>query len=114
MIGHDEIYAHPVRGFGGGKGANAGIHADDQTYVSGGGLLNDVALHAVSVFDAVGHVKISRAAADLNRGLQDYDSQGAIHIVVAVNQDGFFARDGGPQALDRLIHPQHEIRRVQM
>ena len=114
MIGHDEIYAHPVRGFGGGKGANAGIHADDQTYVSGGGLLNDVALHAVSVFDAVGHVKIGLPSAELNGGLQDHDSHGAIHVVIAVDQHGLALRDGALQALHCRFHAPHQVRRVQL
>ena len=67
-----------------------------------GGLLDHLVAHAVAFADAVRHVVVDLAAANLQRGLQDDDGGGAVHVVVAIDEDGLAALDGGAQALDRL------------
>ena len=99
---------------GGGEGANAGVDADDEADACGGGLLDDLVAHAVAFADAVRHVELDLAAAELERGLEDDDGGGAVDVVVAIDKDGFAALDGGAQALDGGAQSGHEIGRMEM
>ena len=76
--------------------------------------LDHLVAHAVAFADAVRHVELDLAAAELDRGLEDDDGGGAVHVVVAVDKDGLAALDGGSQALDGGTQSGHEIRRVEM
>ncbi len=107
MIGHDQVDAQTLRRVGSGKGADPGIHADDQTDARGGSALDDVIFHAIPFADAVGHMKIRSASAKLDRRLEDDDGGGAVDVVVAVDQDALFAFDGCIQAIDCGLHAAH-------
>ena len=91
MVGDDQVHSGAPRGFGGGKGADAGVHADDQPHAVGGGALDHLVAHAIAFADAVRHVKVSRPAAKLDGRLENDDRGGAVHVVVAVNQNFLFA-----------------------
>ena len=94
VIGNDEVNAEAMRGLGGGEGANAGVNADDEMNSGGGGALNHIAAEIITFLDAVRHVEVGGAATELNCGFEDYDRGRAVDVVVAVNQDAFFALDG--------------------
>ena len=104
----------PLRRLCGREGANPCVHADDQPNAGCRGRLDHVVLHAVAFADAVGHVEVGRAAAQFDRRLQNDDGSGAVHVVVAVNQDAFLAFDSGIEALDRRFHSGHQVRGVQI
>ena len=114
MVGDDEIDATALGCFGGGKGANASVDADDQPDARGCRLLDDFVAHAVAFADAVRHVVLDLAAADFERGLEDHDGGGAVDVVVAIDKDGFTALDGGTQAFDCGAQSRHEVGRVEM
>ena len=114
MIGDDQVDANAPRGLGRLKGADAGVHADDHFYARRRGPFDDIIFDSVAFFDPVGDVEVSRAAAKLNRGLQDDDSSRSIDIVVAINQDAFLIGDGCAQALDGGGHAAHEIGRMKL
>ena len=60
------------------------------------------------------HVEIGRAAAQFDRSLQNDDCHGAVDVIVAVDQDGFFAFDGGVDAIDGGAQAGHPFRSVKM
>ena len=75
-------------------GANAGIHADDQLHACARGRLHHFGPHAVAVPQPVRHVKICDAAGQFDGLVQDDDGGGAVHVVIAVDQDLFAVADG--------------------
>ena len=79
-----------------------------------GGLLDDLVAHAIAFADAVRHVVVGLAAAQLQRGLQDDDRGGAVHVVVAIDENGLAAFDGRAQALHRRAQAGHQVGRVQV
>ena len=114
MVGDDQIDAESLRCFRGSEGANAHVDANDEANTCCGGSLDHVAAHVVALAYAVGNVEVGCAAAKLDRGLQDNDGHGAVDVVVAVDQDGFFAFDGGVEAVDRSGESSHSSRIVKM
>ena len=62
MVGDDEVDAESCGGLGRGKGANAGVDADDQTRSGGCRGFDHFALHSVAFAEAVGDVEADIAA----------------------------------------------------
>ena len=60
------------------------------------------------------HVEAHGAAKHLDGGFQQHHGGGAVHVVVAVEQDGLASRDGALHALDGRVHSQHQHGIVQM
>ena len=114
MVGHDQIDTQPLRRFCRREGANAHVDADDQANAGRGGALDHVVAHVVAFANAVRHVEIRRSSAEFDRRLQNDDGHRAVHVVVAVNQNRFFALDGGVDAIDGGAQAGHLFGRVQM
>ena len=112
MVGHDQVHAHAPRRFRRRKRADAGIHADDQPHPAGRRLLDNLVFHAVAIADAMRHMEAGGAAAQLDRGLQDDDGNGSIHVVVAVDHDFFAVGNRRPQSFHRRFHAQHGVGRM--
>ncbi len=112
MVGDDEIDAGRAGAFGGGKGASARVHADHQADARCRGALDHISAQIITFANAVRNVKVRLAAAKLNRGLQDHDRGGAVHVVVPVDQNSFLALDGCVQPFNGRFHAFHEIRRM--
>ena len=89
MVGDDEVEAEALRGFGFGKGAHAGVHRDDQAHALGICRFKHARLQAVALAQPMRHMKANHAAEHFNGGLQQHDGGGAVHVVVAVEQDRF-------------------------
>ena len=87
VIGDDHIDRQLVGAPHHFRGANARIHADDQLDALGGRLLHHVGAHPVAVPQAVRNEEGRSAAGHLDGFLQDDDRGGAVHIVIAVDQD---------------------------
>ena len=104
VIGDDEVNADAARRFRRLKGADTGIHADDDFYAASRGPFDHVIFNAVAFLDPVRDMKVSRAATKLNRGLQDDDSGGSVHVIVAINQRCLPVGDGRAQALNGGRH----------
>ncbi len=45
----------------------------------------------------------------LDGGLEEDDGYGAVYVIVAVDEDGFAAGDGGLDSRDGLGHPGHGV-----
>ena len=114
MVGDDEIDAASSGSVRGSKGANAGVNANDEANAIGRGLLDHLVAHAVAFADAVRHVVVDLAATDLQGRLEDYDGGGAVNVVVAINEDGLAALNGGSQTLDGGTQAGHEVGRMQV
>src|SRR5580700_3203129 len=108
MVGDDQVDAETLRSFRGSEGADAHVHADDQANARGGSALDYIVAHIVALANAVRHVKVGGASAEFNRSLQDDDGHGAVHVVVAVDEDGLLAFDGGGDAIDSCWQTHHE------
>src|SRR5208283_2306823 len=98
VVGDDQVDPSALRGFGSGKGADAGIHADNDPNAALGGLLDDLIAHAIAFADAMRDVVVHRSAAELQGRFENDDGGGAVHVVVAVDEDGLAALDGSAQA----------------
>ena len=114
VISNDEIDAAALRGFGGGKSANARVHADDHANPALRGLLDDLVPHAIAFADAVRNVVVNLSAAQLQRRLQNDDRRGAVHVVVAIDKDRLAAFDGRAQPLHRNAKAGHQVGRVEV
>ena len=108
MVGDDEVEAEIARCFSLGKGAHAGVNRDDETNACRVRFFKHAGLQSIAFAQAVRHMKASFAAQHFNSGLEQNDGGGAVHIVVAVEQNRLMARDGRFKAFDGRSHAQHE------
>jgi len=72
------------------------------------GCFKDGGLKSVALAEAVGNVKAGFAAEHLDGGFEKDDGGGAVDVVVAVEEDGFFVADGALKAFDGGGHAEHE------
>src|SRR6185312_8621811 len=85
-----------------------------QAYAHGCRPLDHVILHAVSVTNAMRHMKLGSSTSNLNRPLQDDDRSSAIDVVIPINKDAFGLSNRPLNALDREAHALHPVRGMQM
>ncbi len=114
MVGDDEVDAESRGRFGRGEGANAGIDADDEARACCGCGFDHLALHAVAFAEAVGNVEADVAcrvgpADHFDRGLEQDDGDGAIDVVVAVDENWLTIRDGGLDSGNGDGHSGHAV-----
>ena len=114
MVGNDEIDAQALRGFGGSEGADAHVDADDEANAGGGGALDHIVAHVVAFANAMRDVEVGGAAAEFDGGFQNDDGHGAVDVVVAVDENGIFAFDGGVDAIDGGAQTGHLLGCVKM
>ena len=114
MVGDDEVEAAAGSGVGGGESANAGIDTDDQVNAAIGSLFDHLVAHAVTFANAMRHMIVDFAAAQLKGCFQDDDSRRAVDVVVAIDKHGLAALNGGLQAFDGRAQAGHQIGRVQI
>ncbi len=109
VIGNDEIESQPGSGLCGSKIADSGVDTDHQANALPGDGLQYRRLHAVAISQAVRHMEIHLAAEHLESGLKQDDGRGAIHVIVAVDEDGFLARNGSLHTRDGCGHTLHGV-----
>ena len=104
MVGDDEVEAEPARGFSFSKGAHAGVDGDDQRarLRRGPPQARSIACRSRRAGDAE-HGSATCAAEHFNGGFEQDDGNGAVDVVVAVEEDGLARGDG---ALDAARRPQ--------
>ena len=113
VVGDDEVEREDFGFGGGGEGADAGVDGDDEADAGGGGETEDVGLHAVafadSVGDVVGDLRGTIGWGDaLDGGLEEDGGDGAVDVVVAVDEDGLGGCDGVLDAGDGGGHAEKE------
>src|SRR5581483_10606127 len=104
MIRNDEIDPRAACAFGCREGPCPGVHADDEANTSCSGALNHIAAEIVTFANTMRNMDVSLTTAEFDRGLQDDHGGGSIHVVIAVDENAFFALDGGIEAIDRGVH----------
>ena len=107
VIGDDEIDAPAVRCFASRECPNTGVHADDDANAAVGRLLDHLIAHPVAFTDAMRHVVLRLSPAEFDGGLENHDCGSAVHVVVAIDQDGFAALDRCAQSLHRDAEAGH-------
>src|SRR5258708_674197 len=114
MVGDNEINTKPRRRLGGSEGAVSHAPADNEANPRRCGAFNHVIPKIVAFANTVRNMEVSRTAAELNCGLQDDDRHRAVHVVVAVNQDGLLPFDGCVQAVNGGANAGHLFRWMEM
>jgi len=114
MIGDDEVEAEALRGLCLRKGAHSGVDGDDESNSISKCRFEDRGLKAVALAQTVWNVKANFATEQFDGGLEQDDRGGAVDVVIAVEQDGFLARDRCFNAFNGSLHAEHEKRIVQM
>ena len=94
MIGHDDVDAQSGRVLHHLVRANAGIDADDQLHAQRRGVLHRFALHAIAVANAMRDETSGDRARQIEHFLQHHQRAGSIDVVIAIEQNRFFAFDG--------------------
>jgi hypothetical protein len=114
MIGDDDI----EREFGGAPhhfgGANARIHADNQRDALGRGGFDHFRPHAIAILQPVGNVGVHIAAGQPDGGGEKHHGHGAVHIVVAVDENFFVGTDGPFQTRGGFRHVAQRQRVVKL
>ena len=113
MVRDDHVDAELVGAAHHFGGADAGVHADNQLHSLFGGGFHHFGPHAVAVLQAVRHMIGGDAAGQFEGLGQEHDAGGAVHVVVAVNQDALAFADRARDALDRRRHVAQGQRIVQ-
>ncbi len=107
MVGDDDIDAELVGAAHHFGGADSGIHADNQLHSLHGGGLHDFRPHTVTVLQTVRDVIRGDAAGEFKGLGEQHDAGGAVHVVVAVDEDRFALADGAGDAFDGRRHVAH-------
>ena len=81
---------------------------------SAAAALHHFGAHAVAILEAVRNVVAGGAAGQLDGLGQKHHGGGAVHVVVAVDQDLLPVADGFPQARDGPRHVAHGERVVEV
>src|SRR5712691_6965759 len=107
MVGNDyveSIVPGPVEWF---VRSNATVDTDRQLVAVSRGSLKRCLLNSVTFSEAMRHMKSSARAQKIQSPQQQSGSRRAIHIVIAINKDGFSSIDGSQQARNGLAHAEH-------
>ena len=114
VVGDDEVESEGFSGFRSGKGANAGVHTDDEADAFASGDLKYFTLHSVAFAQAMRDVESDNSTESLDGGFEEDDGCGSVDVVVTIDKDGLAGADGSLDALDSGGHPEHEVGIVQM
>ncbi len=95
-------------------GRNAAVHSDDECGAVLAGILNAFDRNAVALAVSVGNVVVEMRVQFFQKAVHQRNGAGAVHVVVAVEQDFFTFFNGLPEPLYRRIHILHKKRIVQV
>ena len=110
MVGDDQVHSSAARRFRGRERADARVNADDQPHAIRRCALDHLVAHAIALADAMRHMKIGRPTAEFDGRLQNDDRRRAIHVVVAIDENFFFALDRRFQPVQSGFHSRHQQR----
>ncbi len=114
VIRNDEVEAKTARGFRFSESAHAGVDGDDDADAFGVGRFEDARLHAIAVTESMRDVKADVTAEHFDGCLEKNDSDSAVNIVVAIEEDGLMRGDGAFESIDGGGHAEHEKWIVEM
>ena len=108
VVGNDEIDSSAAGALGGGEGSRTCVHADDKANAACCGRFDHVSAQVVAFADAMWNMEVGLATAQFDRSLEDDHSGSAIDVIVAVDENAFFAFDGTRYRLHAwTIMPNH-------
>ena len=115
VVGDDEIERKRARLDRLGNGADAGVHADHQAHPGSSRFTENCVLHPIALADAVGKVigdlrvllRFDGQPDSLDGRLQQGGRRGAVHVVVAIDQDRFGVANCVQNSLDGGVHAYH-------
>ncbi len=120
VVGHDQVELQLLRLGRRGKRAHARIHRDHQPHAILVRRREHARLHPITFLDAMRHMianvrlRLRTRTQSLDRRLQQYRGRRAVHVVVAVNEDGFVRQHRLSYPRHRLAHAQHPVGIVQL
>ena len=91
-----------------------GVDCDDEPNTLGICRFKHGGLQSVALAETVRHVEANFAAEHFDCGFEKDDGGGAVHVVVAVEQNRFLARDGRFDTFHGGLHAEHQQRIVQL
>jgi hypothetical protein len=104
MVRDDDVDAEFVGAAYHLRGADPGVHADDQLHPLLGRGFHHFGAHAVAVFQAVRHMIRGDTAGQFEGLGEQHHAGSAVHVVVAVDQDPLALADGARDPLDGHRH----------
>jgi hypothetical protein len=108
VVGDDEVEAEAARGFSFRECAHASVDGDDNAHTFGVSCFKDAGLHSVAIAQAMRNVKAHISAEHLDGGFKQDNGNGAVDVVIAVEENGLARGDGALDALDGGGHSEHE------
>ena len=108
VVGDDEVEAEAARGIGFSKRAHARVDGDDDANAFGLGRFKHARLHAIAVAEAMRNVKADVASQHFDGGFEKDDSDRAVDVVVAIEEDGLVRGDGAFETVDGGGHAPHQ------
>lgn len=109
VIGDDEIDAEALCFLCRGKGADAGVDADDEADAFGCGAREDFGLHTIAVAQAMRNMEANRAAEHFNCGLKQHDRSSTVDVVVPVDEDWLMFCDCDLDTSNCFAHAEHGV-----
>lgn len=114
MVGNDDVYSEFLRAVYGFHVPGSTIHRDDEFHVGLGEFVDEIRLHAVSVFDAVGQAVGDLHSHGLEKPHEHCRRRYSVHVVVSKNHDAFLVFPRFQDARYRVIHSRKKERIVQI
>ena len=115
VVGDDEVERKRARLDRLGNGADSGVNADHQAHAGRSRFAEDCVLHSVSLADAMrqvigdlhGLLRFDGQPDSLDGRLQQGGRRGAVHVVVAVDQNRLGVANCVQNSLDGGVHAYH-------
>lgn len=114
VVGDNKVEAEGLGCFGSSECTNTCIDADDETNALAGGDFENLALHSIALAQAMRYMEADGAAESFDRGLEQDDGGGSVHVIVAIYKDRLMREDSLLNAGDGCGHPEHKIRIMQL
>ena len=110
VVADDEVDALAVGVFDAFHGLDAAVEGDDEFEAVVGRIVDAFDGDAIAFLVAVGDVELDLLLLEerLEVGVDHRHGSGAVHIIVAIDQDFLAVVDGLKHAFDGLVHVLHE------
>ena len=108
MVADDDFEALAARILHLVDGLDAAVQRDDQGEAAVRRPVDALVGHAVTLVVTVGDIEIHPVGKTLDKGIDECDGRGAVHIVVAIDEDLLTRGDGLVQPLHGHVHVLHQ------
>ncbi len=91
---------------------DAAVEGDDEAALMLNGVVHTLEGDAIALGVAVGDIEEEVVQVRAQDAIDERHRRGAVHVVVAIDEDAFLMADGAAQPVHRLVHVAHEHRVV--